>query len=313
MKKFVLTAAAAAVTLGVGLGAANAAEALKAPSKTWSFSGVFGTYDQAQLQRGYQVYKQVCSSCHGMDLIAFRNLADLGYNEDEIKAIAEEYEVTDGPDEDGEMFDRPARPSDYFPSPFSNAKAAAASNGGAAPPDLSLVAKARVGGPDYLYALLTSYEDDVSEEVLQKIFETETHKREVQYAADLAAYDVRKAKYDEKVKTDPSAKEPTMPEDPGPVESVEDLGLPDTASFNAYFPGYGIAMAAPLSEDIVEYADGTPATLSNLSADVSAFMMWAAEPSMDERKQMGIKVILFLLVFTGILYAAKRKCWSDVH
>ncbi len=313
MKKFVLTAAAAAVTLGLGIGAASAAEALKAPSKTWSFSGVFGTYDQAQLQRGYQVYKQVCSSCHGMDLIAFRNLADLGYNEDELKAIAAEYEVTDGPDEFGDMFDRPARLSDYFPSPFANAQAAAAANGGAAPPDLSLVAKARVGGPDYLYALLTGYEDDVSEEVLQQIFETETHKREVQYAAAMEAYEVRLAKYQEKVKTDPTAKEPAMPEDPGPVESVEDLGLPDTASFNAYFPGYGIAMAPPLSEDIVEYADGTPATLSNLSADVSAFMMWAAEPTMDQRKQMGIKVILFLLVFTGILYAAKRKCWADVH
>lgn len=313
MRKFVLTAAAAAVTLTVGVGAAHAAEALKAPSKTWSFSGVFGTYDQAQLQRGYQVYKQVCASCHGMELIAFRNLADLGYNEDEVKAIAVEYEVTDGPNEDGDMFERPARPSDYFPSPFPNAQAAAVSNGGAVPPDLSLVAKARVGGPDYLYALLTGYEDNVSEEVLQSIFETETHKRQVQYAADLEAYNVRKAAYDEQVKSDPSLKEPTRPEDPGPVESVEDLGLPDTASFNAYFPGYGIAMASPLFEDAVEYSDGTPATLSNMSADVSAFMMWAAEPSMDERKQMGIKVLLFLLVFTGILYAAKRKCWADVH
>lgn len=313
MKKFVLTAAAAAVTLGLGLGAANAAEAIKAPSKTWSFSGVFGTYDQAQLQRGYQVYKEVCSSCHGMDLIAFRNLADLGYNEDELKALAAEYEVTDGPDEDGEMFDRTARPSDYFPSPFPNVKAAAASNGGAIPPDLSLIAKARVGGPDYLYALMTGYEDDVSEDVLQSIYETETHKREVKYAADLESYEIKKAKYDEAVKNDPSLKEPKKPEDQGPVESVEDLGLPDTSSFNAYFPGYGIAMGAPLGDEAVEYADGTPATLSNHSADVAAFMMWAAEPTMDERKQMGIKVILFLLVFTGILYAAKRKCWADVH
>lgn len=313
MKKFVLTAAAAAVTLGLGLGTANAAGAIKAPSQTWSFSGVFGTYDQAQLQRGYQVYKEVCSSCHGMDLIAFRNLADLGYNEDELKALAGEYEVTDGPNDDGEMFDRTARLSDYFPSPFPNVKAAAASNGGAIPPDLSLIAKARVGGPDYLYALLTGYEDDVSEEVLQSIYEIETHKREVKHAADVEAYDVKKAKYDEEVKTDPTLKAPVMPEDPGPVESVEDLGLPDTSNFNAYFPGYGIAMAAPLGDEAVEYADGTPATLANHSADVSAFLMWAAEPSMDHRKQMGIKVILFLLVFTGILYAAKRKCWADVH
>ncbi len=319
MKKLVLTAAAAAVTLSMGLGAANAAEAIKAPSKTWSFSGVFGTYDQAQLQRGYQVYKEVCSSCHGMDLIAFRNLADLGYNEDELKALAAEYEVTDGPDDDGEMFDRTARLSDYFPSPFPNAKAAAASNGGAIPPDLSLVAKARVGGPDYLYALLTGYEDDVSEDVLQSIYETETQKRQVQFDADDEAYKAKKAKYDAALKDDPDLeddptfKAPTMPDPFVPVKSVEDLGLPDTSSFNAYFPGYGIAMAAPLADESVEYSDGTPATLSNHAADVSAFMMWAAEPSMDQRKQMGIKVILFLLVFTGILYAAKRKCWSDVH
>ncbi len=317
MKKLVLTAVAAAVTLGIG--AAQAAEAIKSPSRTWSFSGVFGTYDQAQLQRGYQVYKEVCSSCHGMDLIAFRNLTDLGYDEDEIKAIAAEYEVTDGPDEEGEMFDRPARPSDYFPAPFPNVQAAAASNGGSIPPDLSLVAKARVGGPDYLYALLTGYEEDVSEEVLQQIFKSETEKRMHQYAIDLENYEHKLEVYNAKIEdnpeaaNDPMVRKPEAPEEPKPVESVEDLGLPDTANFNAYFPGYGIAMASPLGDDAVEYADGTPATLANHTADVSAFMMWAAEPAMDARKQMGIKVILFLLVFTGVLYAAKRKCWADVH
>jgi len=224
------------------------------PQREWSFDGPFGTYDRAALQRGLQVYREVCAGCHSLKYVAFRNLADLGYDEDERKAIAAEYTVTDGPNEDGEMFERAGRPSDYFPSPFPNAKAAAASNGGAVPPDLSLMAKARAGGANYTHALLTGYD-----------------------------------------------------------EPPADFDLAEGTNYNTYFPGYQIAMAAPLFEDGVEYADGTPATVDQMASDVSHFMMWAAEPKLEDRKGMGLKVLLFLIVFTGVLYAAKRKVWADVH
>jgi ubiquinol-cytochrome c reductase cytochrome c1 subunit len=206
------------------------------------------------MQRGLQVYREVCSACHGLKYIAFRNLEALGYGEEEIKAMATEYTIADGPNDDGDMFERPGRPSDYFPSPFANDKAAAAANNGAAPPDLSLMAKARPGGPDQIRALMLGYEDP-----------------------------------------------------PAGVEAMEGL------HFNIYFPGNQIAMAAPLSEGAVEYADGTEATVEQMATDVANFLMWTAEPYLEERHSMGIKVILFLLVFTGILYAAKRKVWSDLH
>lgn len=222
------------------------------PKVEWSFDGPFGTYDRAAMQRGLQVYREVCSACHGLKYIAFRNLADLGYDEGEIKALAAEYTVVDGPNDEGEMFERPGRPSDYFPSPFPNEKAAAASNNGAAPPDLSLMAKARVGGPDYIHALLTGYDEPPAD-------------------------------------------------------------FPEGANYNTYFPGHQIAMAPPLFEDGVEFADGTPATVEQQSKDVAHFLMWTAEPKMESRKGMGIKVLIFLVVFTGVLYAVKRKVWADVH
>jgi cytochrome c1 len=137
----------------------QAAESIEIPEHTWTFSGPFGKFDQHQLQRGFQVYREVCSTCHGLSLIAFRNLADLGYNEDEIKAIASSYEIKDGPNETGEMFTRPGRASDHFPDPFPNRKAAEAANNGAYPPDLSLMTKARHGGADYVKALLLGYAD----------------------------------------------------------------------------------------------------------------------------------------------------------
>jgi ubiquinol-cytochrome c reductase cytochrome c1 subunit len=228
-----------------------AEETTPLPEVHWSFDGPFGTFDRAAMQRGLQVYREVCSVCHSLKYVAFRNLADLGYNEDERKAIAAEYTVTDGPNDDGEMFERPGEPSDYFPSPFPNEKAAAAANGGAAPPDLSLMAKARVGGATYIYALLTGYEDP---------------------PADFTG-----------------------------------------SNYNVYFPGHQIAMAAPLFEDGVAYADGTPATVEQQARDVAHFLMWAAEPKMEDRKAMGLKVLIFLVVFTGVLYAVKRKVWKDVH
>ncbi len=249
-----LSIGVAAVLLGLQASAALAVEVKHPPARDWSFSGVFGQFKRADMQRGLQVYREVCSGCHSLRLIHFRNLAALGYDEDEVKAIAVEFTVIDGPDDEGEMFERPGRPADRFPSPFANDKAAAAANNGAVPPDLSLMAKARDDGPNYIHALLTGYE-----------------------------------------------------EPPADIEVIEG------ANYNPYFPGSQIAMAAPLFEDAVEYADGTPATVEQMAADVTTFLMWAAEPTLEERKRMGIKVMLFLLVFTGVLYAVKRKVWADLH
>ncbi len=252
MKKLII--AAAVVLAGLQAGAAQAAEGKALPARDWSFSGIFGQYDRGALQRGLQVYREVCSGCHALRLIAFRNLEALGYGEDEIKAIAAEYTVEDGPDDEGEMFERPGLPADRFPSPFANSKAAAAANNGAVPPDLTLMVKARDGGADYVHALLTGYAD--------------------------------------------------------PPDDVE---LLDVQSYNLYFPGNLIAMTPPLEDDSVEYGDGTPATVEQMASDVASFLAWTAEPEMEDRKRMGIKVILFLLILTGVLYAAKRKVWADLH
>lgn len=257
MNKLVPFSAGLALATGLILGssAVQAAEGAKIPSYDWSFDGIFGEYDRGALQRGLQVYREVCAGCHSLDLVRFRNLADLGYNEEEIKAFAAEATVIDGPDDEGEMFERPGLPKDPFPAPFPNEKAAAASNGGAVPPDLSLMAKARIGGPNYLRALLTGYEDEAPES----------------------------------------------------KEILEGL------NYNHYFPGNQIAMAPPLFEDGVEYADGTPATVDQLAADVTHFLMWAAEPKMELRKSLGIKAMLFLVLLTGLFYAVKKKVWADLH
>jgi ubiquinol-cytochrome c reductase cytochrome c1 subunit len=283
------------------------------PEQEWSFSGPFGTYDRHALQRGLQVYREVCATCHGLKYVAFRNLADLGYNEDDSDAIAAEYTITDGPDDEGEMFERPGEPSDYFPSPFPNEKAAAAANGGAAPPDLSLMAKARMGGADYIHALLIGYDGLVSQDVLQWIFEHATAARFEEYEAALAEYEEKLELYEEKLEDGEQATRPIEPERPGPVDSIEDLGLAETSNFNAYFPGYGIAMAQPLYPDGITYGDGTEASVDQMARDVSHFLMWAAEPKLEARKQTGIKVLIFLVVFTGVLYAVKRKVWRDLH
>ncbi len=233
---------------------ARGAEDIHVPHQQWHFDGPFGTFDRASLQRGLQVYQEVCAGCHGLKYVAFRNLADLGYSVDEIKAFASEATIEDGPDDEGEMFEREGRPSDYFPSPFPNVQAAAAANGGAAPPDLSLMAKARMGGADYIYALMIGYED--------------------------------------------------------PPPGFE---LGEGLSYNAYFPGHQIAMAEPLFEDAVEYADGTEATVEQMARDVSSFLMWTAEPKLETRKRTGVWVLLFLLFVTGVTYAAKKKIWQNLH
>jgi ubiquinol-cytochrome c reductase cytochrome c1 subunit len=255
-----LTRSAMAIAIAAGAWSvvatpANAAgPAIAYPQHEWSFSGPFGTFDRGALQRGFQVYKNVCAGCHALSYVAYRNLEALGYSEDEIKAIASEALITDGPNDEGEMFERPGIPADRFASPFPNENAARAANNGAYPVDLSLIVKARPDGANYLRALMIGY-----------------------------------------------------------VEPPADFTLMEGMNYNAYFSGHQIAMAQPLWGDDVEYADGTPATIEQLAEDVTTFLAWAAEPEMEERKQAGVMTILFLLVFTGLLYATKRKIWKDVH
>jgi ubiquinol-cytochrome c reductase cytochrome c1 subunit len=253
------TLAAATAVASALIGSLPAGPALAAgegvfEAQDWSFSGVFGTFDRGALQRGLQVYQNVCASCHGLEYVAYRNLEQLGYNENEIKALAAEKQVLDGPNDEGEMFERPALPSDRFVSPFANPEAARAANGGAYPPDLSLIVDARGGGADYLHGLLVGY-----------------------------------------------------------TEPPEGVTLPDGMYYNTAFPGNQIAMPPPLYPDGVTYSDNTPATVAQQARDVATFLAWASEPNLEERKRAGVMTILFLLVFTGLLYATKRKIWADVH
>jgi len=235
-------------------GPAGAQEAAAPIQRSWSFEGFFGTYDRSAAQRGFQVYREVCSACHGLRYVAFRNLTALGFTEEEVQAIAREYQVTDGPNDEGEMFERPAVPADHFPLPFPNDAAARLANGGALPPDLSLITKARADGTNYLFSLLQGYE-----------------------------------------------------EPPPGEEGMEGL------YYNAYFPTHWIAMPPPLFEDGVAYADGSTASIEQMASDVSMFLTWAAEPTLEERKQTGLKVLLFLIILTGLFYATKRKIWAAAH
>lgn len=279
MKKLVTSVLSFALAAGMGAALASTANAadypLKEPAEqNWSFAGPFGTFDKGQLQRGLKVYKEVCSACHSMELVAFRTLSDLGYSEAQVRAFAGEYEVQDGPDADGEMFARKAVPSDYFPSPYANKEAAAASNNGAAPPDVSLIAKARgvhrgfpqfvidmipivggyqEGGPDYIHALLTGYQEPP------------------------AGYQVAAGTH-----------------------------------YNPYFAsGSSLAMAPPLSEGQVTYDDGAPETVEQYSTDVSAFLMWAAEPHLEQRKRTGFMVIIFLMIFATLVYLTKKSVYAN--
>lgn len=248
------TLAAATVMAAALAGPAVAAEGGAIEAQDWSFGGIFGTFDRAELQRGLQVYQNVCASCHGLKHVAYRNLGDLGYTDPEVKAIAGEKQVMDGPNDEGEMFERPAKPSDRFVSPFANAAAARAANGGALPPDLSLIVDARKGGADYVYAVLTGYKD-----------------------------------------------------------APAGVKVPDGMHYNTGFPGHQIAMPPPLFPDGVTFGDGTPATIAQQAKDVTAFLAWASEPNLEQRKRAGVMTILFLLVFTGLLYATKRKIWAAIH
>ena len=259
-----------------GMQNARAEEQEAPPGNKWSFAGPFGKYDRGSLQRGLKVYKEVCSNCHALSYIAFRNLADPGgpgYSEAQVAALASEYKIKDGPNDQGDMFERPGRAADYFPSPFPNEQAARASNGGAAPPDLSLITKARSyerGFPWFVFDFVTQYQEQGPDYV----------------AALLQGF-----------------------QDNPPA----DFKLPEGSYYNKYFPGHAIKMPKPLQDGQVTFDDGAPATVAQYAKDVTSFLMWAAEPHMEARKQLGFQVFVFLIIFVGLMYFTKKKVWADAH
>jgi cytochrome c1 len=278
----VITKKLAAVVLSlsvVSTAAYAAGDSVKPPSQSWTFSGPLGGFDNNQLQRGFQVYQNVCSACHSMTKLSFRNLSEKGgpeFKPDQIKELASKWliPVKDGPNDKGEMFERPARPSDRFPAPHANVEAAKVANGGAAPPDFSVLAKARTytrGFPMFIVDIFSQYQEQGPDYI---------------YALLAEGY---------------------LKDGEKPPIAVED-GL----NYNKFMPGQKIAMAAPLSDGVVEYTDGSPQTKEQYAKDVTAFMMWAAEPKLEERKQLGFRVIIFLIVLAGLLYYTKKKVWSDV-
>jgi ubiquinol-cytochrome c reductase cytochrome c1 subunit len=224
------------------------------PNEKWSFESLFGTFDLAAAQRGFQVYSNVCSNCHSMTLLHYRDLSGIGFDEEQIKAIAAAVTVPSGLDDQGNPKDGPATPASQFKSPFANDIAARAANNGALPPDLSLIVNAREGGPNYIYGILTGF-----------------------------------------------------------AQPPAGFKMQDGMNYNKMFPGHQIAMPQPLQDGTVEYTDGTSNNLNQEAHDVVTFLAWAANPETVERKQIGVRVILFLVFMTGITYAVKRKVWSDVH
>ena len=234
-----------------------AAEKVEYLKTDWSFKGLFGKFDRGALQRGYQVYTEVCASCHSMKYVSYRNLAEKGgpeFTEEQVKAIAASFKITDGPNADGEMFIRPGKLSDKFVKPYENVKAAQAANGGAYPPDMSVLVKARGGGANYIYSLLQGYEDP-------------------------------------------------------PADVILDEGV----YYNKFMYGKKIKMASPLSEGIIEYSDGTEASIEQMSKDITTFLMWTAEPHLEARHQMGFKAIVYLIILTILVYFSMKKIWSRVE
>lgn len=220
----------------------------------WKFDGVLGTVDRQSAQRGLQVYKEVCAACHSLNLVAFRTLTDLGFSEAEVKAFSAAYTVKDGPNDEGEMFERPGMPSDKFVSPHANEQAARAANNGAYPPDLSLMIKARPDGANYLYSLLTGYSD-----------------------------------------------------------APAGFHLNEGMNYNPYFPNMQIAMPSPLTDGGVTYEDGTTASVNQMAKDVVNFLQWTAEPEMEQRKSMGLRVMMYLGIMTAFFVIAKRRLWKNMH
>ncbi|MEN5081349.1 cytochrome c1 [Bosea sp. TWI1241] len=283
MSKMSLRLSVAAMAAGLSIaaftGPASAAgDRINPPRETWSFSGPFGKFDRAQLQRGFKVAKEVCASCHAMSMVRFRNLSQPGgpeFTASQVQALAATYQIKDGPNEQGEMFERPGRPADAFPSPFPNEMAARAANGGAYPPDLSMLAKARTyerGFPWFVFDIFTQYQEQGPDYV----------------KALLTGY------------TEPPAGTTLLP----------------GQNYNTYMPGHLLAMPNPLNDGQVEYPkgpDGTaqvPETAAQYAKDVTAFMVWAAEPHLEARKRLGLQVMLFLMIFAGLLYYTKKKVWS---
>ena len=223
------------------------------PKHKWSFNGITGTFDRAALQRGFKVYQEVCAGCHSMKLLYYRDLRDIGFSEAEVKVIAAEYTVVDGPNDEGEMYDRDARPADRFVSPYANDNEARLSNNGAYPPDLSVITKARKYGEDYIYNFILGYEE--------------------------------------------------------PPEGME---IGDGMYYNKWVGGNQISMPQPIYDGSVDYDDGTDNNAKQLTEDVVTFLKWAAEPELEVRKNLGIKVILFFLVLGTFIYFVKNKLWREV-
>lgn len=267
---FALAAAALVFSSGFAL-AQSDADQPNPPRQSWSFGGMFGTYNTAQLQRGFQVYKEVCSTCHALS-IPFRTLAEPGgpdFSEDQIRALAATYQVTNAePNDKGEMFKRPATPADLIPRPeaYANDQAAAAMFG-KAPPNMALLAKSlkyERGFPWFVFDALPGLEyQEMGADYIHAILTGYTNPKDLQW--------------------------------------------------NLYFPGHKIAMPQPITDGAVEYKDGTPPTLDNYAKDVAAFLTWAAEPNLLERRRIGLRVMIFLLVFAALLYAVKKRIWEDVH
>jgi ubiquinol-cytochrome c reductase cytochrome c1 subunit len=279
--RLALTGLATGLSLSLSVPSAQAAEGrVIPPQMSWSFSGPFGKFDRAQLQRGFKVVKEVCANCHSMSLLRIRNLAQPGgpeFTPGQVNALAATYTVKDGPNDQGEMFDRPGRAADPFPAPFPNEQAARAANGGALPVDLSVIAKARTyerGFPQFIFDIFTQYQEQGPDYI----------------HALLTGY-----------------------KDP-PPEGTPPL-LPGQY-FNTYMPGHLIAMPKPISDGQVEYpkgADGkspVPETVDQYGKDVAAFLVWAAEPHMEARKRTGLQVMVFLLIFGSLLYYTKKKVWA---
>jgi cytochrome c1 len=273
MKRTILALALAATVASVALPALGEEQEVP-PRLKWSFAGPFGRYDEAQLQRGFKIYKEVCSACHSIQMLAFRNLADKGgpgFSEAQVAAVAAEYKIKDL-DDKGEPTERAGRPADTFPPPFANELAAKAANGGTAPPDMSTLAKARTyqrGFPWFVFDLFTQYQEQGPDYI----------------AALLKGYE-------------------------NPPKGFQ---LPSGGNFNRYFPGHNIAMPPPLQAGQVSFDDGAPQTMDQYSKDISAFLMWVAEPHLVQRKRIGFQVMIFLIVLAGLMYFTKKKVWSAVH
>jgi cytochrome c1 len=273
---FQRTILALAVSLALAAPALAQEHDTPSPAKNkWSFAGPFGKNDRAQLQRGLEVYREVCQVCHGMTLVAFRTLADPGgpgFTTAQAAGIAAEYQVPNRPDDQGEVKPRPGRLADYFPAPFPNEQAARASYN-AVPPDLSVIAKARGYErrfPYWVLDMLTQYQEHGVDYI----------------TALLQGY-----------------------EDRPPAGAT----LPSGNFYNKYYPGHGMAMPPPLTDKQVDYTDGSPMTVEQYAKDISAFLMWTAEPHLKARKRLGLQVMIFLIVLSGLLYFTKKKVWREVE